>query len=539
MPSTYSPLLRVELQASGENDTTWGDKTNVNLETVLEAAIAGAATVTLADADHTLSTNFGSDDEARKAIIVVGGALTAARNVICPASSKVYILRNDTTGGFAVTLKTSGGTGVAVAAGSSAILYCDGTNVKSATPSIAAGTVGPTAIDSTSTNAWRFNAALGVNYNQAYVPNYGVIGVDGLNGSYTSYYMGGELIGTVAASTSGFSLEAGVNQSIILKTGNLTRVTVDKAGAVTVAGALTTNSLSTGALTASSATVSGNMSVTGTVTAGGYAGLTAANVNTALGYTPVQAGTGIGQQTGHLIKFGWTGSKLAATVDNSNLGNVVFEGYTGFIPSSGSNGRYDVASSAAGTDASTASFMLREAGHNGAVGGNVSYAPRLAFYWSGVNASQITLQANGILRFVDQGGTTNVGIYASDGYFTGNVYGSYSDMRLKNKVADIRCAMDKVRKLSGFLYERNALATELGVKDEGMLFGVSAQDVEDVAPELVKPAPFDMEADKDSPTGWKSKSGENYKTVDYSRLSVLLLEALKEIDARLTKLEQQ
>ena len=31
MPSTYDPLLRLELQATGENATTWGTKTNNNL----------------------------------------------------------------------------------------------------------------------------------------------------------------------------------------------------------------------------------------------------------------------------------------------------------------------------------------------------------------------------------------------------------------------------------------------------------------------------------------------------------------------------
>jgi hypothetical protein len=61
--------------------------------------------------------------------IVATGTPGEAKNVICPAVSKFYVFRNDTTGGFALTLKTSGGTGISVPAGQYKLLYCDGTNV--------------------------------------------------------------------------------------------------------------------------------------------------------------------------------------------------------------------------------------------------------------------------------------------------------------------------------------------------------------------------------------------------------------------------
>jgi hypothetical protein len=61
--------------------------------------------------------------------ILATGAPGEAKNVICPAVSKFYVFRNDTTGGFALTLKTPSGTGIAVPAGQYKFLYCDGTNV--------------------------------------------------------------------------------------------------------------------------------------------------------------------------------------------------------------------------------------------------------------------------------------------------------------------------------------------------------------------------------------------------------------------------
>jgi hypothetical protein len=99
---------------------------------MVEQAIAGLATInTWTTASHTLTTADGTTDEARCAILQCSGAPGAAATVICPAFSKVYIIKNSVTGGFAVTLKTSAGTGISVPNGGTALLYCDGTNVVS------------------------------------------------------------------------------------------------------------------------------------------------------------------------------------------------------------------------------------------------------------------------------------------------------------------------------------------------------------------------------------------------------------------------
>lgn len=139
MASTYSPNLRLELIGTGEQQGTWGSTTNTNLGTLLEEAIGGYVSVTVTDgADTTLSTNNGSADQSRNMTINLTGTLTAARNVICPAIEKVYIVRNATTGGFAVTFKVSGQTGVSIPNGSTYILYVNGTDAVLATGTIAA-----------------------------------------------------------------------------------------------------------------------------------------------------------------------------------------------------------------------------------------------------------------------------------------------------------------------------------------------------------------------------------------------------------------
>lgn len=130
MSSTYTSLLRLTLPTTGELTGTWGNTVNTGITALIENALAGRVTVTHSNAaDYTLTTANGSTDEARYMVLNITGTLTAARNVVCPTSSKVYIVQNNTTGGYAITVKTAAGTGISVANGATEFLMCDGTNV--------------------------------------------------------------------------------------------------------------------------------------------------------------------------------------------------------------------------------------------------------------------------------------------------------------------------------------------------------------------------------------------------------------------------
>ena len=121
---------------------------------------------------------------------------------------------------------------------------------------------------------------------------------------------------------------------------------------------------------------------------------------------------------------------------------------------------------------------------------------------------------------------------------SGNVTAYYSDERLKTKTGDIENALEKVQSLSGFTYVENDLAKELGYTNEKQQVGVSAQQVQAVVPEAVSLAPFDFETDEHSGE-ITSKSGENYLTVDYSRLVPLLIESVKELKAEVDDLRAE
>ena len=132
MTTAYTPILQLALPVTGELNGTWGTVVNDNITSMVEQAIAGLATInTWTAASHTLTTANGTTDEARCAVLECSGAPGAAATVVCPALSKLYVIKNSVTGGYAVTLKTSAGTGISVPNGSTALLYCDGTNVVS------------------------------------------------------------------------------------------------------------------------------------------------------------------------------------------------------------------------------------------------------------------------------------------------------------------------------------------------------------------------------------------------------------------------
>ena len=105
---------------------------------------------------------------------------------------------------------------------------------------------------------------------------------------------------------------------------------------------------------------------------------------------------------------------------------------------------------------------------------------------------------------------------------TGDIIAYASDDRLKNRIVNIQGALGKVSNLNGFLYTFNDIGRSFGFDGEQHV-GVSAQEIQKVLPEVVKPAPFDLEF----------KTGNNYITVQYDKVVPLLIEAIKELNENL------
>ena len=98
-----------------------------------------------------------------------------------------------------------------------------------------------------------------------------------------------------------------------------------------------------------------------------------------------------------------------------------------------------------------------------------------------------------------------------------------SDIRLKTNIEYIENAVDRVMKLSGFTYNFNEKGSELGFDSSVRYSGVSAQEVQEVLPEAVSPAPISNE----------------YLTVQYDKLVPLLIEAIKEQQETIANLQKR
>ena len=139
MATQFSTLLKIALPTQGELSGSWGNTVNDSITKLVEEAIAGTATInTWSTNSATLSTANGATAESRNAILNLtdtGTSLSGAATVIVPALSKIFVVKNGTA--QTVTVKTAPGTGVAVTAGETCFVFCDGTNVVEALDRIA------------------------------------------------------------------------------------------------------------------------------------------------------------------------------------------------------------------------------------------------------------------------------------------------------------------------------------------------------------------------------------------------------------------
>ena len=145
MPSTYSSL-KIELMAQGENNNQWGNITNTNIGTAMEQAIVGLAAIETGDFTTNVATltlaNTNALQDARALVLNVTATLSAAGTINVPAIQKPYLVFNNSSGGYAVTVKVSGQTGVSIPNGRKALVYNNGTDVGEAISYLSSLTLG-------------------------------------------------------------------------------------------------------------------------------------------------------------------------------------------------------------------------------------------------------------------------------------------------------------------------------------------------------------------------------------------------------------
>lgn len=125
MPSTYTANKIYELQATGENDGTWGSLLNsvlsivdLNLGGRLSLDVSGSSNVTL------------TTTQARNITHILSGTLTGNIEYQFPASNGgFYYVQNATSGAFTVTVIPAGGTGVVLTQGYAALIFINPTSI--------------------------------------------------------------------------------------------------------------------------------------------------------------------------------------------------------------------------------------------------------------------------------------------------------------------------------------------------------------------------------------------------------------------------
>jgi hypothetical protein len=166
MASTYSQY-KIELIGTGDEAGTWGITTNNNFGSDtpgtyrgFEQAIGGRADVTMSSTTITLTlTDSNAAQDARALYLNLSGTPGGAADLVVPALQKSYLVKNGTTGGFAVTIKVTGQTGVSIPNGKTVWVYNNGTDVVTAVdhiPSLTLGAALPVASGGTGSTSTTF-----------------------------------------------------------------------------------------------------------------------------------------------------------------------------------------------------------------------------------------------------------------------------------------------------------------------------------------------------------------------------------------------
>jgi len=136
MASSYTTNKNIEKPASGDYPGAWAAPINANWD-LIDSALGATLSLALTNVNVTLSRV-----QAGNLIIKLTGTLTGNVQITFPAYGGFWVVSNETTGSFTVTIACAGG-GTTITAAQSArtIVMTDGTNARIADDRVVPSTV--------------------------------------------------------------------------------------------------------------------------------------------------------------------------------------------------------------------------------------------------------------------------------------------------------------------------------------------------------------------------------------------------------------
>jgi hypothetical protein len=124
-------------QSLGSNVNTWGDTKLNDVLDLFDRGAKGYQAIVMTG-DTTLNwTTYATANQGQVQTVKLTGSLAAPANLIVPSREWAFTVIN--AAGSTVTVKTAAGVGVAIPTSYQAALYCDGSDVGNAAPSLVAG----------------------------------------------------------------------------------------------------------------------------------------------------------------------------------------------------------------------------------------------------------------------------------------------------------------------------------------------------------------------------------------------------------------
>ncbi len=198
-----------------------------------------------------------------------------------------------------------------------------------------------------------------------------------------------------------------------------------------------------------------------------------------------------------------------------------------------------VAKTSVSSDFGATIYSLNNGNGNG-VSGEANYGTGIAGRSTrGVGVSAYSAYSNALYAFTDNSSY-------SAGYFNGNVYatGVYagSDQKLKQNIKDFSSAMDIINELHPKQYDyRHDGNYKLMNLPQGNHYGLIAQDVEKILPNLVKNSKFETRDAKAHATKEDMENSEtiDFKTLNYTELIPIMIKGMQEQQTIIEELRKQ